>query len=65
LITLVQGQTKVTINDLSLIAKYYGMKSTDANWSVIEKADLFGQGEISIRELAAVAQMIVGDWLAE
>ncbi|MBB3112129.1 hypothetical protein FHS18_004207 [Paenibacillus phyllosphaerae] len=65
LVTLVPGQIKVTLNDLSVIAKYYGTKSTDANWSQIEKADLFGAGEITIRELAAVAQMIVEDWLAE
>lgn len=65
LITLVRGETQVSLKDLSLIAKYYGMKSTDANWSEIEKADLFGTGEISIRELAAVAQMIVADWLAK
>ncbi|MCW3790214.1 carbohydrate-binding protein [Paenibacillus sp. LS1] len=63
LITLISGQIHVSIKDLSLIAKYYGTKSTDAGWNVIEKADLFDGGEITIRELAAVAQMIVGDWL--
>ncbi|WP_405157009.1 carbohydrate-binding protein [Paenibacillus sp. FSL K6-0108] len=63
MITLVPGQTQVSIKDLSIIAKYYGTKSTDASWTDIEKADLFDGGEITIRELAAVAQMIVGDWL--
>ncbi|MBP1963226.1 DUF7594 domain-containing protein [Paenibacillus aceris] len=65
LITLVPGQTKVSIRDLSIVAKYYGVKSTDPNWSSIEKADLFGQGEITVRELAAIAQLIIGDWLSE
>lgn len=65
LITLIPGETKISIKDLSLIAKYYGLKSSDANWSEIEKADLFHTGEISIRELAAVAQMIVSDWLED
>ncbi|MFF2992953.1 cohesin domain-containing protein, partial [Streptomyces cyaneofuscatus] len=45
MITLVPGQTQVSIKDLSIIAKYYGTKSTDASWSDIEKADLFDGGE--------------------
>jgi fibronectin type 3 domain-containing protein len=65
IVTLVPGQTAVTIRDLSLIAKYYGTTDTDADWTFVEKADLFGNGEITIVELAAVARMIVADWLAE
>ncbi|WP_245583156.1 cohesin domain-containing protein [Paenibacillus daejeonensis] len=65
IITLVPGQTAVTILDLSYLAKYYGTKSTDPNWVHVEKADLFGSGEITIRELSAVARMIVENWLAE
>ncbi|GAF08540.1 hypothetical protein JCM16418_2622 [Paenibacillus pini JCM 16418] len=62
LVSLVPGATKITIQDLSIISKYYGVTSTDPNWSQISKADLFGEGEISIRVLASVAQMIIGDW---
>ncbi|MBB3108108.1 uncharacterized protein YjdB [Paenibacillus phyllosphaerae] len=64
IITLVPGQTSVTIRDLAIIAKYYNTKSTDADWSKVEKADLFGNGQITIVELAAVARMIIGNWLA-
>ncbi len=65
IITLIPGQTSVTIRDLSLIASYYETTADDADWSNVEKADLFGNGEITIVELAAVARMIVADWLAE
>ncbi|NOV03915.1 cohesin domain-containing protein [Paenibacillus planticolens] len=65
IITLVPGETKITIKDLSVIAKYYGTTSADANWSQIEKADIFGTGKIDIQVLAAVARMIIDDWLLE
>jgi hypothetical protein len=41
------------------------MTSADPNWSNIAQADMFDEGEISIRSLAAVAQLIVGDWFKE
>ncbi|MCJ8014029.1 DUF6359 domain-containing protein [Paenibacillus sp. KQZ6P-2] len=62
LITLVPGAGKVSVQDLSIMAKYFGIKSTDSNWSRVAQADIFNEGEISIRALAAVAQMIIGDW---
>ncbi|MDR0268192.1 MAG: DUF6359 domain-containing protein [Paenibacillus sp.] len=63
LITLVPGAGgKISVQDLSIIAKYYGIKSTDSNWSRVASADLFNEGEITIRSLAGVAQMIIGDW---
>ncbi|MFS0723144.1 cohesin domain-containing protein [Paenibacillus sp. 1P07SE] len=65
IITLVPGQTAVTILDLSFLAKYYGTKSSDPDWVHVEKADLFDSGEITIRELSAVARMIVENWLSE
>lgn len=65
IITLVPGATKITINDLSMIAKYYGTKSTDANWSLIEKADINNSDEIDIQDLAVVARMIIDEWLSE
>ncbi|QNK60129.1 cadherin-like beta sandwich domain-containing protein [Paenibacillus sp. PAMC21692] len=65
MITLTPNAGRITIHDLSIIAKYFGAKSTDANWTEIEKADLLGQGEITIEVLAAVAQMILDDWLAD
>lgn len=65
IITLIPGETRITIKDLSVIAKYYGTTSADANWSQIEKADIFGTGKIDIQVLAAVARMIIDDWLSE
>nr|WP_227793624.1 DUF6359 domain-containing protein [Paenibacillus guangzhouensis] len=62
LITLVPGATKITINDLSIAAKYFGVKSTDPNWNSIAKADILNENEITIRSLAAIAQLIVGNW---
>ncbi|NBD28131.1 sugar-binding protein [Paenibacillus glycinis] len=63
--TLVPGQTSITIKDLSLIVKYFGKKSTDEGWEAIAAADIFDSGEITIQSLAAVARMILDDWLAE
>ncbi|NOU98723.1 Ig-like domain-containing protein [Paenibacillus planticolens] len=65
MVTLVPGQTSVTINDLSIIAKYYGTKSSDANWSEIEAADIFNSGSIDIQVLAAVARMVLDNWLLD
>ncbi|WP_397386309.1 DUF6359 domain-containing protein [Paenibacillus sp. VCA1] len=62
LITLVPGTGKITVQDLSIMAKYFGIKSTDGNWNRVASADLFNEGEITIRALAGVAQMIIGDW---
>ncbi|RIX59517.1 hypothetical protein D3P08_05065 [Paenibacillus nanensis] len=64
-ISLVEGQTQITIRDLSIIAKYFGVTSEDPSWSEIAKADLFDEGEINIRVLAAVARMILTDWSLE
>jgi hypothetical protein len=65
IVTLIEGQTKVTIRDLSIIAKFYGVTSVDPNWSEIEKADVLGTNAIDIRTLAAVAQMILDEWRKE
>ncbi|TVY01241.1 discoidin domain-containing protein [Cohnella terricola] len=65
IVTLVPGQTRVTISDLSIIAKYYGTTSSDANWSEIQAADIFNSGKIDIQTLAAAARMILDGWLQE
>jgi hypothetical protein len=62
LITLVTGQTKITIRDLSILARYFGATSSDPEWAEIAMADLFDEGEINIRVLAAIAQMVLADW---
>lgn len=65
LITLVPGSGKITIRDLSMLVKYYGVSNQDANWNEIAKADVIGAGKIDILVLAAIAQMILDDWLME
>lgn len=64
-IALVEGAGKITIRDLSFIAKYFGTKANDANWNMIERADIYGDEIINIRTLAAVARMILDDWATE
>ncbi|WP_445670218.1 GDSL-type esterase/lipase family protein [Paenibacillus sp. PL2-23] len=64
-ISLAGGGTSITLRDLSIIAKYFGATSGDAVWSEIAKADLFDEGVIDIRVLAAVAQMILTEWVKE
>ncbi|MNI61631.1 Gellan lyase precursor [compost metagenome] len=63
--TLVPGATKISIRDLSIIAEHFGETQGNSNWADFEKADMLGQGEITIELLAAVAQMILDDWLVE
>ncbi|MHA6485029.1 cohesin domain-containing protein [Paenibacillus sp. strain BS8-2] len=65
IITLTPGATSISIHDLSIISKYFGATSSDANWSEIAIADVFGEAEITIEDLAAVAQMILANWFAE
>lgn len=62
IVTLVPGQTAVTIRDLSFLASYYGVTKNDSGWNNVEMADLFDSGEITIRELSAVARMIALNW---
>jgi hypothetical protein len=63
LVSLVGGAASITINDLSIIAKYYGVRSSDPDWPMVQAADLFDKGEIDIQVLAAVAKMILSEWL--
>jgi hypothetical protein len=65
MVTLVPGTGKITIRDLSLIAKYYGVADDDVKWDEIRNADVIGNGRIDIVVLAAVAQMILDEWLLE
>ncbi|MDQ6419885.1 discoidin domain-containing protein [Paenibacillus sp. LHD-117] len=64
-ITLVDGESQVTLKTLSIVAGYFGRTSSDADWSEVEAADMLDQGEITIQSLAAVARMILTDWFHE
>ncbi len=65
IVTLVPGATAVTITDLSIILRYFGVTHDDPSWSEIERADVLNEGEITIQAIAAIAQMILDDWLLE
>lgn len=52
------GAGPISIADLSILMKYYGVTSNDAIWPEIEKADVLNANVIDIRTLAAIAQMI-------
>ncbi|OME05984.1 hypothetical protein BSK60_32980 [Paenibacillus odorifer] len=62
---MVDGATQVTLLDLSIIARYFGITSQDAHWSEVSKADMYDEHEITIRALGAVARLILDDWLAK
>lgn len=62
-INLIPGESEITIKTLSLMAQYFGVQSTDSRWSEIEAADMLDQQEITIQSLAAVAQLILSEWL--
>ena len=55
------GTGAISIADLSMLVKYYGITSSDASWSEIKKADVMDANEINIQTLAAIAQMIATD----
>jgi hypothetical protein len=62
-ISLVPGQTKITIQDLVILAKYFGVTSNDAEWSEIEAADVLNSQTIDIAAMAAIARMILENWV--
>jgi len=47
------------IGDIGLVAYYYGTKVGDADWDVIKKADINGDGEIGLYELGFIAGRLV------
>jgi len=62
IVTLVPGATRVTIRDLSILAQYYGINSSDPNWHKVAASDIDDAGVITIETLARVARMILDEW---
>lgn len=52
------GSGPISIADLSLLVKYYGVTADDESWSEIETADVLEAKVINIQTLAAIAQLI-------
>ena len=48
-----------SIGDIAIIAYYYGTKEGDPEWNAIKNADINGDGEIGIYELAFIAAKIL------
>ncbi|WP_156113088.1 cohesin domain-containing protein [Paenibacillus sp. FSL H7-0737] len=53
------GDGKVSIGDLGIMAAHYGKDSSSPDWSKINHADLNKDGKIDITDLAALAKKIV------
>ncbi|NOU98804.1 hypothetical protein GC097_02055 [Paenibacillus sp. LMG 31457] len=53
------GDDKVSVGDLAIIAKYYGKSSADPDWNQYKSADLNNDGVIDIADLAIVARKIL------
>ena len=51
----------IDIGDLGIIASHYGMKAGRSGWDAIKKADINGDGEIGLYELAFIAMKILGN----
>ncbi|MEK0314631.1 glycoside hydrolase family 3 C-terminal domain-containing protein [Cohnella sp. 56] len=54
----VNGDSKLTVGDLALVAKAYGMKSTDAGWNAVKASDFNNDGKIDIEDLVWLAIQI-------
>ncbi|NOU98826.1 cohesin domain-containing protein [Paenibacillus planticolens] len=60
----VNGDEKVSIGDIALVAAAYGKTSNDPDWNEYKSRDINGDGVIDILDLAAVAQIILDEYLA-
>ena len=55
----INGDGKVSIGDLAMIAANYGKDSTSSDWVKIKRMDLDGNGTIDIADLSRVAKKII------
>lgn len=54
----VNGDGKVSIGDLGIVAAHYGKNTTSPDWQNAKRADINNDGKIDIVDLAAVAKRI-------
>ncbi|MDI3311219.1 MAG: Ig-like domain-containing protein, partial [Thermoanaerobacterium sp.] len=52
------GDGKVTIADLGILAKYYGTTSSDSNWNEIKIADYDNSDKIDLYDLVFIAKKV-------
>lgn len=55
----VNGDGKVSVGDLAMIAAKYGMDSSSPDWDKVKHLDIDGSGAIDVADLSIVAKMIV------
>ncbi|MED5017650.1 endo-alpha-N-acetylgalactosaminidase family protein [Paenibacillus chibensis] len=55
----VNGDGKVSIGDLAIIAAHYGKTSADPDWEQAKKADVNGDGVIGLEDLVLVARKMI------
>lgn len=55
----VNGDGRISVGDLSLIAAHYGKTKLSPDWGQIKRADVNGDGLIDIQDLTIVAQKIL------
>lgn len=55
------GDGKVSIGDLGIVAAHYGMNAASPDWNTAKRADINQDGKVDISDLAAVAQKILKD----
>lgn len=53
------GDGKVSIGDLGIVAAHYGKDSSSPDWQQAKRADMNGDGKIDITDLAQLAKQIV------
>ncbi|WP_339316207.1 cohesin domain-containing protein [Paenibacillus sp. FSL R10-2734] len=55
----VNGDGKVSIGDLAIIAAKYGVDSSSSDWDKVKRLDLDRSGKIDVADLAMVAKKLV------
>ncbi|MFD0616256.1 beta-N-acetylglucosaminidase domain-containing protein [Paenibacillus sp. GCM10027629] len=55
----VNGDGKVSIGDLAMVAAHYGKTSSSPDWAQVKKMDINGDNVIDIKDLAAIASKII------
>ncbi|MDQ6422163.1 Ig-like domain-containing protein [Paenibacillus sp. LHD-117] len=55
----VNGDNKISIGDLSIVAAHYGKTKDSPDWSVAKRADITGDGKVDILDLAELASKLL------
>ncbi|OMF29821.1 hypothetical protein BK133_17655 [Paenibacillus sp. FSL H8-0548] len=56
----VNGDSRISVGDLAIVAAAYGKASDQPNWAQYQKADLNHDGKVDIADLAILSRLIIG-----